>query len=328
MPTTNKKVDSQSRPIYVIVGKDEFLVATEFQNLLDNLVAGEQKPAAVLKPDPDKTAVAEILDELRTPDFFSSTRVVAVKDAGDFISENRSLLERYFDNPSPCGILVLMVSSWHPNTKLAKKLSKTGKLITVQDLNRRQLPQYLVSYANRKHGKGLSRPAAELLVELAGNEPGRLVREVDKLAVFAESERTITPQHVEALTGHNRLFDAFEVIDAMTRGEPATATMRLRKMFAADRNTAFTVVGAFAYHFRRMFRGAAMLKKGKSPNQIASELRLWRGKEENFFKQVRSMGIEKIGSALAELARIDYEIKTGQATVQVAIEKLIFKLAS
>ena len=315
------------KPIYVIAGKDEFLVSTEFQNLLDNLVATEQKPAAVLKPDPDKAAVTDLLDELRTPDLFGSTGVVAVKDADDFISENRSLLEKYFDNPSPCGILVLMVSSWHPRTKLAKKLSKTGRLITVQDLRPRQLPQYLVSYANRKHGKGLSRPAAELLVELAGDSPGRLVSEVDKLAVFAESERTITPQHVEALTGHNRLFDAFKVIDAMTRGEPATATMRLRKMFAADRSTTFKVVGAFAYHFRRMFSAAALLKKGLPETRIASQLRIWYDLD-GFFGQVRSLGLVKIGSALAGLARIDYEIKTGQATVQVAIEKLIFKLAS
>jgi DNA polymerase-3 subunit delta len=279
----------------------------------------------LLDADPAKANPADVLDELRTPSFFASKRIVLIKNADDFISENRPLLEKYFDNPSSCGILVLMVKSWRANTKLAGKLSKVGELVSVQNISARQLPRYLVGYAHRKHEKALSRSAAELLVELAGDELGRLCSEVDKLVLFAESEKEITAEHVEALIGHNRLFGAFQVIAAMTNGDTAGASQRLRRMFAADKKAPYTTVGAFAYHFRRMFNAAAMLQKGHSAGRIASQLRLW-GDTDTFIKQVRRLGLEKIGSILAELARIDYETKTGQATTEVAIEQLIFKL--
>lgn len=313
------------KSIYVIHGKDDFLVNTECENLLDELVTPEQRMTGLLDADPEKANPADVLDELRTPSFFAPKRVVLIKDADDFISENRQLLEKYFDNPSSCGILVLTVKTWRSKTKLAGKLSKVGKLISVQNIGARQLPRYLAGYASRKHEKALSMHAAELLVELAGDELGRLCSEVDKLALFADAEKEITAEHVAALAGDNRLFGAFEVIAAMTRGDTAGASQRLRRMFAADKKAPYTTVGAFAYHFRRMFRAAVMLQRGHSAGRIASQLRVW-GDIDSFIKQVRRLGLERIGSILAELARIDYETKTGQATTEVAIEQLIFKL--
>ena len=60
-----------------------------------------------------------------------------VKEADSFVSANRGALEKYFDKPSPTGILVMTVGSWAKTTKLAKKLSKAGKLIDVTPPKRR-----------------------------------------------------------------------------------------------------------------------------------------------------------------------------------------------
>jgi DNA polymerase-3 subunit delta len=263
---------------------------------------------------------------LKTVPFLTDKRVVAVKDADEFVSKNRSALEHYFDKPSPTGVLVVTVGGWDSRTKLAKKLSSVGTLITVASPKRHELPRYLIQYAQQTSGKRLEPAAAELLVELAGEELALLHGELEKLALFARDDKAIAVRHVEAIVGHNRIFGAFEVIDAMIAGNIMQAVERLRNMFAEDRNTEYTIVGAFAYHLRRVFAAKAMLQKGESPFEVAQSLRIWNNKE-RFFALVRQTSLEQIAHYIEQLAAIDHTVKTGQAKTQVALEQFVLKLA-
>jgi len=325
MPKNKAKKKPES--VFVIAGKDNSLINAECAKLLAELIEPEQRATGLFNADPAEIEISDVLDELRTVPFLTDRRVVLVKNADKFISENRQLLERYFDKPCPTGILVLTVNTWDARTKLAKKLPRVGKLISVTQPKPWQLPQRLIQYCSDAHAKNLTKGTAELLIELTGDDLPRLYGEIDKLALFADAERSITPKHVEALIGHNRLFSAFAVIDAITAGKTGQAVDRLRTMFAEDKNAEYTVVGAFAYHFRRMFNAKVMLKEGVRSAEVATRLRIWSNKD-GFFLQLRRMPLKKIGDILQQLADIDYAIKTGRTKAQVAIEQLVLKLAA
>ena len=258
--------------------------------------------------------------------FLTEKRVVLVKRADDFVSDNRQLLEKYFDNPCPTGILILTVTTWPSQTRLAKKLPKAGRLISVTQPKPWQLPSRLIKYASDAHSKNFAKNAAEFLVELAGDDLTRLYSEVDKLALFAHTDETITLKHVESLVGHNRLFNVFTVIDAVISGNVAQAVARLRNMFAEDKSAEYTVIGAFAFHFRRMFNAKVLLEKGVNVSEIATRLRIWSNRE-GFFAQLRKITLKQIGANLQRLAEIDYAIKTGRTKAKIAVEQLVLKLA-
>ena len=217
--------------IYVIAGKEETLVNAECEQLITRLIEPEQKVVGLFSADGREVSASEVFDELRTLPFLTNKRVVLVRDADGFVSENRGLLEKYFDNPSSTGILILTVSSWLSQTKLARKLSKVGKLLAVTQPKAWELPPRLTKYASDAHDKKLGGEAAELLIELSGDELGRLYREIDKLALFAQDEESITARHIELLIGHNRFFNCFAVIDSVIGRDAAEAVNRLRKMF-------------------------------------------------------------------------------------------------
>ena len=324
---TKKEEILVQKPIYVIAGKEESIVNAECRKLLEELLEPSQRVTGLFDVDGDEASVPEVLDELRTLPFLTARRVVVVRGADDFVSENRQLLEKYFDNPSPTGVLILTVSNWSAPTKLAKRLSAVGKLISVTRPKPWQLPQRLCQYANDAHGKKLSNDAAALLVELAGDNLGRLYSEVDKLATFADKEKGITAGHVELLIGHNRLFDAFEVINAIMAGDISRAVQRLRIMFAEDKSSEYTVVGAFAFHFRRMFNAKVLLEKGLRYDEIAKKVQIWSNKD-SFFAHVRKLSLKQIGGYLQKLAEIDHAIKTGQTKAQVAMEQLVLGLVA
>jgi DNA polymerase-3 subunit delta len=321
------KTKNKQELIFVIAGREDSLVSTERDKLLGELLKPEQRATGLFNADPAEVSASQVFDELRTLPFLTEKRVVVVKGADKFVSENRQLLEKYFDNPCPTGILILTVNTWDARTKLAKKLPKVGKLISVTQPKPWQLPHRLIQYSSDAHAKNLTKDAAELLIELTGDDLGRLYGEIDKLALFAGIEKTITANHVEKLIGHNRLFNAFAVIDAIIAGNVAKAVDRLRTMFAEDKSAQYTTVGAFAFHFRRMFNAKVLLGEGVRPAEITNRLRIWSNKD-SFFLQVRRMPLKRIGDILQQLADIDYAIKTGRTKAQVAIEQLVLKLAA
>lgn len=326
MAKSTTKTGKKDALIYVIAGEDEPLVNAQCRVLLDELIEPSQRAVGLFDANPKEVGICEVLDELRTLPFLSDKRVVLIRGADTFISNNREVLEGYFDNPCSTGILVLTVENWDERTRLAKKLPNVGKLIKVIQPKVWQLPGRLIQYAHEAHNKNLSKEAAGLLVELAGDELPQLYSEVDKLALYADKEKIIDVKHIEALIGHNRIYGAFSVIDACLQGDVPKGIGRLRNMFAEDRSTEYTVVGAFAYHFRRMFNAKILLEGGYSPFDIAKRLQVW-GNREAFFTQVRKISLEQIGSALQKLAAIDYAIKTGQTKAEVAIEQLVLELS-
>ena len=321
------KSEKKDKLIFVIAGKEPSLLNAECEKLLDRLLEPQQRVTGLFNADAAEVSACEILDELRTAPFLTERRVVIVKDADKFVSDNRTLLEKYFDNPCPTGTLILTVSSWPSQTKLAKKLPRVGKLISVAQPRPWQLPSRLIKYADDAHDKNLTADAAELLIELSGDDLIRLYTEIDKLALFAHTEKAITLQHIEALIGHNRLFNAFAVIDATLAGDTAQAVQRLRTMFADDKSAEYTSVGAFAFHLRRMFKAKALFEEGVREAEVAKRLRIWHNKD-SLFLQLRKITLKQLSRNLQQLAQTDYAIKTGRTKPQVAIEQLVLKLAA
>ncbi len=319
--------DLHDELIYVIAGKDDSPVNSQCQELIDGLLEPSQRATGFFDAEAASVSAQEVLDELRTAPFLTDKRVVRIKGADDFISRNRPLLEKYFDNPCPTGRLVLTVKSWDSRTKLAKKLPKVGKLISIAPPTRREMPYRLMEYAKDAYDKKLSPATATLLIELTGDELTRLYSEIDKLALYASDQKIITQNHVESLIGHNRLFNAFAVIDAIIAGNSGVAIERLRGMFATDKSTEYTVVGAFAYHIRRMFNAKILLDKGLRPREIEQSLRIW-GDTNAFFAHLRQISLKQIGKYLQKLGETDYEIKTGQTQAKVAMEQLVLSLAA
>jgi len=321
----NSKTDNNF--IYVIAGKEKAAVDSRCDEVVDELLAPEQRTTGLFNADADEVTASDVLDELRTLPFLTQKRVVLVRDADKFVSRNRELLEKYFENPSPTGILILTVRNWDSRTRLARKLPEVGELIKITQPKSWQVPSRLVQYAADAHDKTLSKAAAEMLIELTGEELVRLYAEIDKLVLFVQDKKLITPEHVASLIGNNRLFDIFNVIDSIIAGNVTRAVNQLRKIFSADKSAGYKVLGAFAFHFRKMFNAKVLLEKGYHRGRIENELRIWYNKD-GFFNHVRKMTLQQLGQGLQQFAAIDYKIKTGQTKAHVAVEQVVFKLAS
>ncbi|MBN1123920.1 MAG: DNA polymerase III subunit delta [Sedimentisphaerales bacterium] len=311
---------------YVIAGKEPFLVARQWEQLLDRLLPLEQRAMCLYQPSSDNVTLSEVLDELRTLPFLAERRVVLLKEADSFVSEHREALERYLESPSSTGVLVMTVGTWRKNTRLAKKVTQLNGLIEIEEIKPWHMPQYAMKVAKKEFTKDLSTAAAQLLVELVGDDPGRISSEIEKLAIYIGQRPAITSEDIESLIGHNRTFGAFTVIDSIIAGNTTEALRRLRNMFSSDKNAEYMVVGAFAFHIRRMFSAKALLNKGVGPTQVASQCKIWNARDQ-FFRQIQSFQLGQIGGLLVRLAWIDHAVKTGRTSAPLAMEQFVLDLA-
>lgn len=322
----------QAAPVNVIFGKDRRRAVDNLHKLIDLALHDADPQLALSQYEGDSVELADVLDELKTLPFLSECRVVVVKDADPFISNYRGELEAYCENPSSTGVLILMVESFPGNTRLYKTVAKMGTLVDCSPVKPNDLGRYIREYADNEHGLSISADAIEMLIELAGDDTGMLMSEIDKLASYIgddEKNRTIQADHITALVGHNRRFDVFNVIDAMVAGHTAEALNLLDRMLSQDKDAEYKSVGAFAWHFRRIYNACVMLKKRTPESQIFKQLRIWpREAQPQFIQQARRIGGQGASKALIKLMDIDLASKTGRGTVKVGLEKFIVELAS
>jgi DNA polymerase-3 subunit delta len=312
--------------IFVVYGKNRRAVSEHIEDITQHVLGDSDRQVALTGFEGDNAVLADVLDELRTLPFLSERRLVIVRDADGFISSYREELESYLDHPSPTGILLLVPDSFPGNTRLAKKAKKIGKVISCEPVKAQHLPRYLIDYARRTHALTLVPDAAALLVELGGDDAGMLCGEVDKLAAYVADPETarkrIEVSDVQELVGNNRQFNVFNVIDAMTQGQPGLALKLLEQMLCQDRDAEYKAVGAFAWHFRRLYNGRRMLDQNIPERQVTQQLRVW-PRPEAFLRQLKPLNLRTIGKCLQTLMHIDLVSKTGGGTVRTGLEKLI-----
>ena len=319
-----KHNETAADSIYIVCGKDPFLMSLEYERIIDSLLGEDEKDMGLLVAEASRMELADVLDELRTLPFLATRRVVLLKDADTFISNNMDALLKYLDSPCQTGTLILTVSTIRSNSRIAKRVNEIGQLINIAEYKRYQLAKFIIDYADGKFSKKVSNEAAELLIEFVGDEPGKLCSEVEKLALYVDKRNSISIEDIQSLVGNNREFDVFAVIDAMTGGDTGTAISRLRNMFSTDKSAEYKSVGAFAFHFRKMFSAKVLLSQRVSFQEVAGKLRIF-GDRNAFFNQLNKWSLQEVGNVIKALARIDYESKTGQTDVPSAIEQLVIK---
>ena len=311
-------------PIFVLSGPDRRRLIDQSHYISDMVVGDDDPQLAVSNYDGEKAEFPDVIDDLQTLPFLSQYRLVVISDADKFITANREKLEAYLDKPSATGILLMTVKTFPGNTRLAKKAAKVGWVYKYEELKPAELPKFVTEYARSEYKLGIKSDAVKLLIGLTGDSSGELVNEIDKIAAYlvGSGSKEITCHEIELLVGNNRQYDAFNVIDAISKGEPSRALELLDQILSKSRDAEYGLVGAFAWYFRKLYSGRVMYSNRVSPREIPRSVGIWHN-QDAFLKLVSSMSGRDVAMALQRLADIDHATKTGSGTVKSGLEKFI-----
>jgi DNA polymerase III subunit delta len=108
-------------------------------------------------------------------------------------------LEQYFESPEPLTTLVFVAASLDGNRRLVKQLRKNAVVVDAGTIdNQADAAKWIRARLEAEH-LSIEPQAITLVLQATGLSLGRIRSQVDKLALFAAGEPTITARHVKEL---------------------------------------------------------------------------------------------------------------------------------
>ncbi|MBU6283406.1 hypothetical protein KGQ64_14290 [bacterium] len=181
----------------------------------------------------------------------------------------------------------------------------------------------LVGRRARALGLRLSSEAAEAIADHVGNEPGRIVRELEKLSL-RWGDAAVGPREALDGIGGARALTAFALEGALRERRIGRAIVEMRSLFAQGERPEM-VVGALAGEVRSLLRARALLDSGL--DEESAKRAFGGGRGWFVVPRARNWMRSELEAALAALSRIDVASKTGAPAVEARIERWLVGLA-
>jgi DNA polymerase-3 subunit delta len=274
--------------------------------------------------DGETAELADVLDDLRSFAMFGGGKVVAVRNADEFVSRFREQLEDYVANPSSSATLILRFDSLPSNQRIYKAINKTGEIIACQPP--KDLKSWIVKRGRSEHKLDINSAAAELIADYIGDDLGRIDNELAKLALTVPSGK-IGAEEVGQCVAFQRERQMWDLTNALGSGEAAEAVRRWRQLVQGDSSTEFRAVAWLVIWLENVRKALVMVKQGQNAFSIGQALRIWpRDIQQKFVETVKRLGEPGRRRAVDLLAEIDFQTKTGMGNASENVERFILAL--
>ncbi len=167
--------------------------------------------------------------EVELPEFLAESREASLWGPGQLLVLRRlglnaaafEAINAYLDHPAPRAWVVLLAEGvkgreWWRNS-VWERLQRQEAALQFSRLEDVELNQWVTREAESL-GKSLTLAAAQRLVEIVGDNLAELIQELEKLALYAGAEKSLTPNLVNQLATHSRTYNIFALAEAL--GEP------------------------------------------------------------------------------------------------------------
>jgi DNA polymerase-3 subunit delta len=221
-------------------------------------------------------------------------------------------------------VLVLEVASWDSRPRLAKAVTRAGRIIDCTVPPGASLARWIAEAAGRR-GKKIDRGAAELLEEWVGRDYGALDAEIEKLSLHAGSGETITAEDVSAVSTATAGPKAFALANALTAGDARAALEALGGMLTA-RGEEFRALALIGWHLRRVLAAAEQVRAGTPPHKALPGY-LPPGPKAAMLELIGRRSPQALAGDLRRLLRADLAMKSG-ADPQTALTELVVGLCT
>lgn len=296
---------AQPHPVYVVVSKQELFLKRVY-DLCREQVEESARDFDWSVFDLEKDSVGVLVHAARTLPWVSKRRWVYVRDHAG----SGSGLKAYLARPAPRTVLVLET----------KKRSRAWSRLPLVEFDKRVEPARWLRAWSKQEGYVLEPVAARALVELVGDDLGRLRMELEKQFLARWESRKITAESVAEMTLESREYDVFNLIGAMAEGQSSTALLILNRL--VEKGINFSQILAMLYWtFRRLLVAREMLDQGRSFREVLRKLKIWsyRGQE----GEVRRYPPEWIERVLIRIRETDRACKSGVSEPRFHLERLL-----
>lgn len=309
--------------VYLLVGAEKYLKEKAINDLRSSLLDSSSGELDYKVLHGSDTSAEEIFASVSTIPFFSSKRLVVVKDFEKLPKHDTDRLINYIKNPNQYTCLVIDTLDGSI-LKDSPSLSRYAKVLRFSEPTETEVSSWISKFVS-SNGKTIEEEAVEILKELQGHDLLNLSQELEKLITYAGARKKITVSDVEGLVGKSVISSAFEIAHAAAGMDSSKAVAIVHELVSLGKKP-HEIIGLLAWHFKILLKIKALLAAGQTEYSITQNLRLLRKNAGEFFMQSASYSYPDIGSKLEILLEADLSIKRARFSPSLILEFAVIRL--
>lgn len=307
---------------YIISGNNQY----ERNNSV-NAIIKEIPSSTIINYDYPENTISQILEDAKTIDMFSSTKIIIIKHADFFGSKNKeedlTELESYLNNYNHDSYLIFTTDNKiDGKKKIIKQIKEIGKIIEVNDQSEIDVKKYVTKLI-RDNQKNINSNDLEYLLKRVGTDINNINSELSKL--FLIDNQNITREDIDKYLYDNIEDNVYTLINYIT-DHKLTEAITLYHNLLSKSIDLMGVIYLMANRFRLLYQVKKMYEIPLSNEDIAKKLMINPYRIKYLIKDAYALEDSTILNYLLELENLDKKIKTGKIKKELGLELFILSV--
>lgn len=321
-------------PLYLLYGQEEFLIEETINLIISTALTPEEKEFNLSIFDMNETSIDTAIEDAETLPFMGEKKVVLIKDPifltgqkeKNKIEHDLKRLEQYLEFPSPDAIVIFTgnYEKLDERKKIVKLLKKNGETLQASLMDEKAISTWIKNRV-KEEKKDIDEDAVHLLLQLVGPKLMLLANEIDKLVLYVGEEETIDDSVVRNLVPRTLEQNVFALIDMIVKRRTDDALLCFYDLLE-QKEEPIKILSLLAGQFRLIYQVKELYKRGYGQNQTGSYLKVHPFRVKLAGEQAQKFTEQELYKIIADLAEIDYKLKTGKMDKKLLIELFILQL--
>lgn len=313
----------------LVFGPDQGLVRERADALAKSVVDDLADPFRVAEFEDDALVAdpARLSDEAASISMLGGRRVIRVRGGATPLAK---IFERFLDAPSGDALIVVEAGDLPKTAPLRKLFESTDEAAAIACYpDSAQAVEEIVRSALKAEGFAVAQDALALMVDRLGSDRGVTRQELEKLKLYAQGEKTITPAHVHAVMGDESELRLEEACDAAASGDYPRLDNALARLWLAGTSPVQVLRQAMG-HFQRLLAVRAESDSGGDIGLAIKKLRppVHFARATAFRAQATRFTQERLHAALALLYEAEALTKTTAVPAEAACGRALLSVAA
>ncbi len=317
--------------VIFLYGNDEFAIARKLKDFEADFADPTTADMNTARLEARTMSEDELNNAVNAMPFLAPKRLVILGNPSSKYNNptTRKKFEEFLSNVPDSARLVIheliepKEVDKHWLTKWADKNSTAIRTQAFMLPRQKDMPGWIVNEAKNQGGK-IEPGAASKLAEMVGVDTRQAGMEIAKLLAYANWARPVTGSDVEAVCIVTSQQSVFDFVDALSLGNGKSAQHLLHRLL--ENEDAFSLWGMVVRQFRLLIQTREILDGRGNQDDVARALGVHPFVAEKTTGQAKRFSIESLESIYHKLLRIDEDVKTGQISLDLALDTLVVEL--
>ncbi len=313
-------------PLYLMHGSENVSKEESLKALVDAAVDPALRAFNLDVFRGEDMDVADAVSRATAFPMMAVRRVVVVKRVERLRDTDARNLLPLIDNPVESTVLILTADKLDGRKKFTVALRKNAITVEFKPPYESELPDWIRRRAAALK-KRIEPDAAHLLHLGVGPNPGELVSELEKLAIYTNGRDTITRDDVIQVAGASRNATVFELTDAVGKRRAGDALAVLHHLLERGDNPV-AVVAMLVRHIGILRKARWFRNQGLPRSELAGKLKVPPFFLSNYLEQAARFDDQDLWHAYDALLNADNRLKSRSRAPAATLTQLICRMCS